>query len=90
MQQNQRQMSDIVVEVAKVPYKDGEMLDMRYVKTKHGNLFCTALDVARRLHGEIGQEQARVHLSTILSKLGYTRAEMLKDVLSTVIFYMIF
>jgi hypothetical protein len=83
MSQKQHQLSSLVVEIAKVPYKNGEV-DIRYVKTKNGNVFCTALDVAKRLHGEMGQDQARVHLSTIISKLGLAFGDLLEVNISKV------
>ncbi len=86
MSQKQHQLSSLVVEMAKIPYKNGEVLDIRYVKTKNGNIFCTALDVAKRLHGEIGNDQARGQLSRVISKLGYTFEETLEIVMSKVEF----
>ena len=85
MSKIQNRLSNFVVEIAKVPYKNGEVLDIRYIKTKIGNVFCTALDVAKRLHGEIGKEQTSGQLSRVISKLGYTIDETLEMAMSKVI-----
>ena len=75
-------MPDIVVEVAKVPYKDGEVLDIRYIKTKNGNIFCVPLDVVKTLHGDDNVDIIRKNLSRVIIKLGYTHEGVLD--LSTV------
>ena len=82
MHQIQRQLSDIVVEVAKVPYKDGEVLDIRYIKTKNGNIFCVPLDIVKTLHGDDNVDIIRKNLSRVIIKLGYTHEGVLD--LSTV------
>jgi hypothetical protein len=82
MQQNQRQMPDLVVDVARVPYNDGEMLDIRYIKTKNGNIFCVPLDVVKHLHGVDSTDSIRKNLSRVIIKLGYTHEGVLD--LSTV------
>jgi hypothetical protein len=81
MQQNQRQMSNFVVEMAKFPYKNGVVLDIRYLKAKNGNIFYIAIDVARRLHGELGEDQTSGQLSRVISRLGYTYGETLDEAL---------
>ncbi len=85
MSKIQNRISNFVVELAKVPYKNGETLGIRYIRTKNGNIFCTALDVAKRLHGEMGQEQTSGQLSRVISKLGYTFDETLEIVMNKVI-----
>ena len=77
MSQNKNQLSNFVVELAKVPYKNGEVLDIRYIKTRNGNIFCVPLDVVKTLHGDDNVDIIRKNLSRVIIKLGYTHEGVL-------------
>jgi hypothetical protein len=77
MSQKQHQLSNLVVEIAKVPYKNGEILDIRYVKTKNGNIFCVPLDVVKVLHENDNVDTIRGNLSRVILKLGFTSGGVL-------------
>ena len=68
-----------VVEVAKVPYKDGHTVDIRYIKTDDGNIFSTPLDVVKVLHENDDGDSVRKCLSRVIIKLGLTFGGMIES-----------